>query len=33
MRGGSGEPMLIYACLARLTAQRTQDLRILGEAP
>jgi uncharacterized protein YecT (DUF1311 family) len=30
MRGGSGEAMLIYACRARLTAQRVQDLEELA---
>lgn len=29
MRGGSGEPMLIYACRARLTAQRVVELEKL----
>ena len=28
--GGSGEAMLIYACRARLTAQRVQDLEELA---
>lgn len=29
MRGGSAEPLLIYGCRARLTQQRTEDLRLL----
>lgn len=29
--GGSMEPQLIYACRERLTRQRTEDLRLLGE--
>lgn len=33
MHGGSGEPMLIYACRARLTEQRTQDLQLLTAQP
>lgn len=31
MRGGSAEPMLIYGCLARLTAERTMGLYALTE--
>jgi uncharacterized protein YecT (DUF1311 family) len=31
MRGGSGESMLFYACLARLTEARTADLKALVE--
>ncbi|QYK42994.1 MAG: DUF1311 domain-containing protein [Paracoccaceae bacterium] len=27
MKGGSGEPMLIYFCMARVTAARAEDLR------
>ena len=30
-RGGSMEPMLIYSCLAQLTADRTQELEQLAE--
>lgn len=30
MRGGSAEPLLIYGCLARLTAQRATDLWVLA---
>lgn len=29
MHGGSAEPLLIYGCRARLTAQRAEDLRLL----
>ncbi|MEZ5807619.1 MAG: lysozyme inhibitor LprI family protein [Zhengella sp.] len=29
--GGSMEPMLIYSCRERLTRQRTEDLRLIGE--
>jgi uncharacterized protein YecT (DUF1311 family) len=29
MRGGSGEAMLLYGCLARLTERRTEDLEII----
>jgi uncharacterized protein YecT (DUF1311 family) len=29
--GGSMAPMLVYACRARLTRQRTEDLRLFGE--
>lgn len=32
MRGGSAEPLLIYGCLARMTEQRTADLRGMIEA-
>lgn len=32
MHGGSAEPMVIYACRARLTDQRATDLGYLGEA-
>lgn len=32
MRGGSAEPLLIYGCLARMTEQRTADLRGMVEA-
>ena len=32
MHGGSAEPMVIYACRARLTDQRAADLGYLGEA-
>lgn len=31
MHGGSAEPMLIYGCMARLTADRTKDLRALTQ--
>lgn len=31
MRGGSGEAMLIYLCLERLTRARTEDLRAVSE--
>ena len=31
MHGGSGEPMLIYGCYARLTAARAADLWMLAE--
>ncbi len=30
MRGGSAEPLLIYSCLARLTGERTAELRLLA---
>ena len=30
MRGGSAEPLLIYGCRARLTAERTQNLILLS---
>ena len=32
MHGGSAEPMVIYACRARLTDQRAEDLGYLGAA-
>ncbi len=32
MHGGSAEPMVIYGCRARLTAQRTADLEAMAEA-
>lgn len=31
MHGGSAEPMLIYGCMARLTTERSTDLRALTE--
>lgn len=31
MHGGSAEPMVIYGCRARLTAQRTADLEAMTE--
>ena len=31
MHGGSAEPMVIYGCRARLTAQRTADLEAMAE--
>lgn len=31
MRGGSAEPLLVYGCMARLTAQRATDLWTLAE--
>ncbi len=31
MRGGSGEAMLWFGCLARMTEARTEELRIFGE--
>lgn len=31
MRGGSAEPMLIYGCMARLTIDRSKDLRALTD--
>jgi uncharacterized protein YecT (DUF1311 family) len=30
MHGGTAEPMVIYSCRARLTAQRAEDLFYLG---
>jgi uncharacterized protein YecT (DUF1311 family) len=30
MHGGSAEPLLIYGCMARLTEQRSADLRLLA---
>ena len=30
-RGGTMQPQLFHVCLARLTRQRTEDLRIFGE--
>ncbi len=32
MNGGTAEPMVIYGCRARLTAERTTNLGYLGEA-
>ncbi len=29
MRGGSAEPLLVYGCLRRMTADRTEELRAL----
>lgn len=31
VRGGSAEPMVIYGCRARLTEQRTADLKAMAE--
>lgn len=31
MRGGTGQNMLFYLCLERVTRQRTEDLRYFGE--
>ena len=31
MHGGSAEALLVYGCMARLTAQRTTDLNAMGE--
>jgi uncharacterized protein YecT (DUF1311 family) len=31
VRGGSMEPMVIYACRERMTRARTEELRALGE--
>lgn len=31
MRGGTGQNMVYYTCLERLTRARTEDLRLLGE--
>lgn len=31
MRGGSAEALLLYGCMARLTRQRTDDLRAFAE--
>jgi uncharacterized protein YecT (DUF1311 family) len=31
MRGGSAEPMLVSGCLATLTRQRIEDLRLMTE--
>ena len=31
MRGGSAEPLLVYGCMARLTAQRATDLWQLSQ--
>jgi uncharacterized protein YecT (DUF1311 family) len=31
MRGGTGQSMLFHSCLERLTRQRTEDLRLIGE--
>jgi len=31
MRGGSAEPLLVYGCMSRLTAQRATDLWTLAE--
>lgn len=31
MHGGSAEALLVYGCMARLTAQRTTDLNLMGE--
>jgi uncharacterized protein YecT (DUF1311 family) len=31
MHGGSAEPMVIYSCRARLTEQRSADLRALAD--
>jgi uncharacterized protein YecT (DUF1311 family) len=30
-RGGSGEPMMVYSCLAAMTRERTEQLRALVE--
>lgn len=31
MHGGSAEPLLLYGCMARLTEQRSADLRLLAD--